>query len=178
MTARAASAVVEIVPMRRRHVSAVMRTDAQVYDHPWTRELYLSELGQTDSRRYVVALAGRRVVGAAGLMMGDDAAHVSTVVVHPEWHGRGVGSALMLHLAEEARGLGLQTLSLEVAADNHAAQALYRRFGFAPAGVRKGYYRSRDGTSATDALVMWVHDVGGAEYAARLDAIRREKEQR
>jgi hypothetical protein len=30
----------------------------------------------------------------------------------------------------------------------------------APVGVRKQYYRDED------ALIMWVHDIDGAEYAA------------
>ena len=44
---------------------------------------------------------------------------------------------------------------------NDAAQAMYRRFGFAPAGVRKNYYLETN----EDALVMWAHDVDTGEYA-------------
>ena len=36
----------------------------------------------------------------------------------------------------------------------------------APVGVRKQYYRDED------ALIMWVHDIDGAEYGERLAAIR------
>ena len=52
---------------------------------------------------------------------------------------------------------------------NDGAQALYRGFGFAPAGVRKGYYVETN----EDAMVMWVHDVDQPEYRDRLDAIER-----
>jgi ribosomal-protein-alanine N-acetyltransferase len=37
-----------------------------------------------------------------------------------------------------------------VAVDNEVAQRLYRRHGFAPAGIRRGYYQP----SNTDALTM------------------------
>src|SRR5205807_1279621 len=50
---------------------------------------------------------------------------------------------------------------------NRGAQELYRRFGFAPAGVRKGYY----GDNGEDALVMWAHDVATEAYAARVDGL-------
>ena len=53
---------------------------------------------------------------------------------------------------------------------NEPAQALYRRFGFAPAGVRKGYYRD----PVEDALVLWAHDIHLPEYAERLAAIEAE----
>ena len=44
---------------------------------------------------------------------------------------------------------------------------MYRQFGFAPAGVRKGYYVETN----EDAIVMWAHDVDTDEYANRLAAI-------
>ena len=50
---------------------------------------------------------------------------------------------------------------------NEGAQALYRHFGFAPAGVRKGYYVETN----EDAMVMWAHDVDQPEYHERLDDI-------
>jgi ribosomal-protein-alanine N-acetyltransferase len=47
---------------------------------------------------------------------------------------------------------------------------MYRRFGYAPAGIRKNYYSE----SNEDALVMWAHDTDLPAYAERLDAIERE----
>ena len=46
-------------------------------------------------------------------------------------------------------------LTLEVRMSNSGAQALYQRFGFVPAGVRRGYYPE----TREDALVMWANDV-------------------
>ena len=50
----------------------------------------------------------------------------------------------------EATARGAERVGLEVRTDNAPAQALYRRFGFAPVGVRRGYYQP----SGADALVM------------------------
>jgi ribosomal-protein-alanine N-acetyltransferase len=58
-------------------------------------------------------------------------------------------------------------MTLEVRVSNTAAIGLYRRFGFAPAGVRAGYY----GDDGEDALVMWAHDIAGPAFAARLDEL-------
>ncbi len=59
------------------------------------------------------------------------------------------------------RAGGTKHISLEVAANNEPAQALYRRFGFAPVAVRKNYYP----VTGQDALVMWVYDIDSEEYA-------------
>ena len=61
-------------------------------------------------------------------------------------------------------------LTLEVRPSNHGAQELYRRFGFAPEGMRKLYYRDPD----EDGLIMWAHDIDEPAYLSRLRAIETE----
>ena len=58
--------------------------------------------------------------------------------------------------------------TLEVRASSTGAQALYRAFGFAPAGVRAQYYENTE-----DAIVMWCHDIQSPAYAERLAGLRR-----
>jgi ribosomal-protein-alanine N-acetyltransferase len=50
---------------------------------------------------------------------------------------------------------------------NSGAQVLYQRFGFVPAGVRKGYYPE----TGEDALVMWANDIDTAVFHERLRRI-------
>jgi ribosomal-protein-alanine N-acetyltransferase len=164
MTAPAA-APVRIAPMRRRHLRAVLRTEARVYPRPWTVGLYLGELAQPDDRRrYVVARVGGTVVGHAGMIVAVDEAHVTTVAVDPDWQRRGVGARLVLDLLADARARGLVGVTLEVRAGNDAARSLYRRFGFVDEGVRRGYY-PEDGE---DAVIMWLRDLQGDRVAVRL----------
>ena len=73
-------------------------------------------------------------------MFVDDEAHVTTIATAPDFQRRGVATGLLLDAVATSRAQGVRHLSLEVAAGNERAQALYRRFGFAPVGVRKGYY--------------------------------------
>jgi ribosomal-protein-alanine N-acetyltransferase len=70
-------------------------------------------------------------------------------------------------LARAAPALGVRHLTLEVRVGNDPAQGLYRRFGFAPVGVRKNYYAE----TGEDAIIMWVRDIDTPAYAERLDAI-------
>ena len=158
---------VVLAPMRRRHVRSVVRIEEQVYPRPWSAGLFLSELGQRDQRTYLVAKVEGRVVGYGGVMYVLPDAHVTTLAVDPAWHRNAIGTRLLVALSRAAIAKGATALTLEVRSSNAAAQALYRRFGFAPAGVRKGYY----GDTGEDALVMWAHDTDSAAFAERLDAI-------
>ena len=158
---------VQIVPMRRRHLRSVLRIEAQVYPRPWSLSLFMSELALHGSRAYYVARVDGIVVGYTGLMLSGDDAHVTTIAVDPAWHRHKIGSRLLLTLAQEARMRGSRHLTLEVRVSNDAAQAMYRQFGFAPAGIRKGYYIETN----EDALVMWAEDVDTEAYWDRLGAI-------
>ena len=158
---------VHISPMRRRHLRSVLRIEAQVYPRPWSLGLFMSELALRSSRTYVVARIGGAVVGYGGLMLSAGDAHVTTIAVDPSWHRHQIGTRVLLVLARQGIARGADGLTLEVRMSNEPAQAMYRMFGFTPAGVRKNYYVETN----EDALVMWAHDVQEPEYAARLDEI-------
>jgi [ribosomal protein S18]-alanine N-acetyltransferase len=159
---------VRIEPMRRRHVPAVARLEKLVSTNPWSADLFRGELALPEVQRaYRVARSGGRLVGYGGLMFVVDEAHVTTLSVHPDVQGQGIGTRLLAAQVREALDRGTQALTLEVRASNEAAKALYRRFGFAPAGVRRNYYAE----VGEDALIMWAHDIAGPEYGERLAAI-------
>jgi ribosomal-protein-alanine N-acetyltransferase len=164
---RSAPLPVRVGPMRRRHLASVLRIERQVYPRPWTIGLYLGELALPGSRVYLVARLANRVVGYGGLMLALDEGHVTTLAVDPALHGHQLGTRLLLQLAHRAVARGATSLTLEVRMSNEPAKNLYRKFGFAPAGVRKNYYPEVN----EDALVMWAHDVHTADYASRLARI-------
>lgn len=158
---------VRIVPLRRRHLRQVVRIEEDAYPQPWSATLFLSEIAQRSSRRYTVALIGPMVVGYCGLMLVGDEGHVTTLTVDPRWQRRGIGTLMLLDLARAAPGVGARHLTLEVRVGNTAAHVIYRRFGFAPAGVRKNYYPE----TGEDAIVMWARDIDSPVYADRLSGI-------
>jgi ribosomal-protein-alanine N-acetyltransferase len=160
---------VHVVPMRRRHLRAVLRIEHQVYPRPWSHSLFVSELALRSTRAYIVAKVGRDVVGYAGLMMSLSDGHVTTIAVDPAWHRNHVGTRLLLALAQEAIARGATALTLEARLSNKSAQEMYRRFGFVPVGVRKGYYAD----TGEDALVMWAYDVDTPAYAELLRGLER-----
>ena len=158
---------VVIGPMRRRHLRSVLRIESKVYPRPWSMGLFMSELAQREARTYLVARVGSTVVGYAGMMYVLEDGHVTTIAVDPAWHRHSIGSRLLLALADAGLARGIENMTLEVRLFNEPAKELYRRFGFVPAGIRKGYYVE----TGEDALVMWANDLGTDDMAARRDAL-------
>ena len=137
--------------MRWWHVEQLLPVERALFgEEPWTARTFWSELGQLDTRHYVVALSGEEVVGYAGLCDYPDEAWVQTMAVAPAARGQGLGARLLLELLDEAARRGQRTVRLEVRSDNAPAQRLYERHGFVREGVRRGYYQP----SGTDAVLM------------------------
>lgn len=66
-----------------------------------------------------------------------------SIVVDKECRGQSIGSNLLKHLIDNCCYQG-KTITLEVAVDNLAAIALYKKFGFIVENVRKCYYNGVD----------------------------------
>ncbi|HXQ18905.1 MAG TPA: ribosomal protein S18-alanine N-acetyltransferase [Acidimicrobiales bacterium] len=158
----------DLSPMRRRDVKAVLAIEGNVFPEPWSATIFSSELALRHGRSYKVAKDGRRLVGYRGLMFVGEEAHLTTLAVAPDYQRRGVATVLLIDAVHTALGEGARHLSLEVATGNEKAQALYRRFGFMPVGIRKGYYP----VTGEDAFVMWAYDLDSAAYAERLAGIQ------
>lgn len=154
-----------IRPLVEDDLDSILRIEAATYPTPWTKGIFLDELA-APGRIYLVAEADAEVVGYSGLMLVHPEAHVTSVTVDPQRRRSRIGTRLMLRICEEALAASANSLTLEVRVSNRNAQALYERFGMAPVGVRKRYYKDED------ALVMWVHDIDSDEYRARLGEIQ------
>lgn len=152
--------------MRWWHIEQLLPIERQLFQpEPWTAHHFWSELGQVDTRHYLVAIdanvlpggpesgsGGRTqggVVGYAGLCAYPDEAFVQTMAVAPQVQRLGLGALLLEALLAEAARRGQSRVLLEVRADNEAAQRLYTRYGFARSAVRRGYY-----PGGVDAWVM------------------------
>lgn len=157
-----------VEPLRRRHLSGVMPIEQASYPKPWSMNVFQSELEmmRRGERTYLVARVGSTVVGYAGLLYAADDAHVTNIAVAAFHHRRGVATRLLAELAWAAIRHGSTGLTLEVRVSNTSAQALYERFGFHAAGVRKRYYENVE-----DAIVMWCHGILEASYRERLCAL-------
>jgi ribosomal-protein-alanine N-acetyltransferase len=153
-----------IRPLTLEDLDRVVALEAANQPAPWSEGVFRDELS-AENRVYLAADEDG-VVGFGGVMLVDDEAHVTNLLVEPEWRGRGIGVELMLGLIDAALQEGARHITLEVRSENEAARTLYARLGLAPVGVRKGYYGD------DDALILWAHDIDGPEYRERLEGLR------
>lgn len=148
-------AVISIRPLDVTDVGGVLELEEANQPQPWTEGMFNEEIS-AENRTYLVA-EDDVIVGFGGVMVVGDEAHVTNLLVSPDRRGDGIGNRLMVDLIEAAISEGARHMTLEVRSQNVAARALYARLGFAPVGVRPGYYDD------DDALIMWIHDIDTLE---------------
>ncbi len=159
--------ILRIEKLRRRDLRQVLRIESAVFPEPWSPAVFNSELALRKGRLYRAAWAGDEMAGYIGFMIVDDEAHMTTIATAPGYQRSGVATTMIVDAFHTLLESGVKHVSLEVAANNEPAQALYRRFGFAPVAVRKNYYP----VTGQDALVMWAYDIDSDQYATRLEEL-------
>jgi ribosomal-protein-alanine N-acetyltransferase len=172
-------------------VPAVVAIDRLSFPTPWPASSYLYELIENRNSFYSVLArqgtdrrphtrrrwfrwiqevldipGGDEVIGYVGFRTYRGEAHITTIAVHPEWRGRGLGERLLLETMEAAVQLGAQRATLEVRQSNRVAQHMYGKYGFQFTGTRKGYYHDGE-----DAWLMAAH-VGANGYQGTLQLLR------
>ena len=144
------SVALEIRSLGLSDLDAIEDIEQRAYPTPWSRSMFASELAKPTSI-CLGAFEGEQLVGYIVNSRYVDAWHVMNVAVDPDRQRRGIATALIERLfdltaADERRGY-----TLEVRVSNEDAIRLYRKLGFEPRGIRRGYYTD----NREDALIMW-----------------------
>ena len=121
----------------------------------WGEREYDALFAAEAPRRMVLVAAEEasgKIMGLVIARCADDEWEIENVVVAGEQRRRGVGSALVHELVQEARRSGAAAVLLEVRESNAAARRLYEKAGFNAVGRRPGYYRK----PPEDALLLKI----------------------
>ena len=118
-----------IEKLKRRDLRYVLPIESVVFPEPWSVAVFNSELALRHGRLYRGAWDGHQLAGYIGFLIVGEEAHITTITVAPTYQRAGVASALIIDGIRTLLLSGVKHLSLEVAANNEPAQALYRRFG-------------------------------------------------
>jgi [ribosomal protein S18]-alanine N-acetyltransferase len=119
---------------------------------PWDAKAIREIAGLAGFFAVIVRESAEPVAFAFAFGFGDEY-EIASVGVVPQRRRSGIGTVVIDALCAEVRRRGRRSIVLEVAADNAAAQSLYRACGFVRAGWRPQYYLRR-GQPAVDALVL------------------------
>jgi ribosomal-protein-alanine N-acetyltransferase len=146
--------VTPLEPLQIRRLSyadlpQVIAIERRAFPTPWSLAMFVLELSKPSGICLAATRSGR-IVGYLVCSRYDTVWHVMNVAVHDGLRREGIATALLSHLFERADGPGAQ-YTLEVRTSNAPAIALYERFGFRSAGLRRGYYHD----NREDAVIMW-----------------------
>jgi ribosomal-protein-alanine N-acetyltransferase len=151
-----------IRPLAYADLPQVIAVERQAFPTPWSLAMFVLELSKP-SGICLAATLGNRVVGYLICSRYAPVWHLMNVAVDARARRRGVATALIKRLFEEADAESAQ-YTLEVRMSNRPAIAMYERFGFHAGGRRRGYYHD----NREDALIMWrTVDGDGARSKAR-----------
>ena len=141
---------IEIRTLSLADLGDIEAIERRAYRTPWSRSMFASELSKATSI-CLGAFEHGRLVGYTINSRYVDAWHVMNVAVDPDWHHRGIATALLTRLFELTEDDAQRGYTLEVRVSNQDAIDLYEKLGFEARGVRRGYYTD----NREDALIMW-----------------------
>lgn len=127
----------------------VIAIERRAFTTPWSLAMFVLELSKATGV-CLAALRGERLVGYLVCSRYDTVWHVMNVAVDDRLRRDGIATVLIEDLFATLDQPGAQ-YTLEVRTSNTPAIELYERFGFRPAGRRRGYYHD----NREDAVIMW-----------------------
>jgi len=130
----------------------------------WSLSAYEREMTSPHSALLGAIADGKLLLGFGCLWRVAEEAHLTMLVVHPDYQGQGVGKYLLWGLLQEAVHRRAEWAVLEVRESNHRALRLYSYFGFVEVGKRKNYYQD----TGESALILWRKGLLLPEFATQL----------
>ena len=134
-----------------KDIKNIAELDKRCFKMPWSEDSFRYEIKSNDLALYIVAEIETEIVGYAGMWLIVDEGHITNVAVSPDYRKKGIGEALVSVILDVSEREGISRQTLEVRESNEPALCLYKKFGFVPEGIRKGYYEDNH----EDAIIMW-----------------------
>ena len=139
-------------PMHIDDLEVIMEIEHASFSTPWSLVAFKAELKDNEYARYFCLELNGQVIGYMGVWFILDEGHITNIAISPNYRGQHWGEFLMRSVMGLMVDEGMERMTLEVRVSNCPAQSLYKRLGFATAGVRKGYYAD----TGEDAMIMWA----------------------
>ena len=136
----------------KKHVGDVFALEKACFAHPWTYNMFYTDICENDITEYIIAEIDGVHVGYGGMWIILDEAHITNICTHPNFRRRGIASMLLSKLMSIAASKGADRMTLEVRVSNVAAMKLYESMGFHVCGKRNCYYSD----NGEDAYILWV----------------------
>ena len=144
---------------RQKTIEAVVNIELLVQPHDaWTYQTLVEMLAQDSMDMLMIyeqedKADNNKVIGYCLYQVIFEQAEILRIGTHPDYQRQGIASQIFAQLNEELISNQVESLLLEVRADNAPAIALYEQQAFAVIHTRKNYYQVPH-QPAVDALIM------------------------
>ena len=135
---------IEIKKMNKNHLEEIKENLETEFDDFWNYNILKEELS-SDSSKYIVAITKSEVIGFAGIKFALDQVDIMNIVTRKNYRNKGVGTLLLRELISICKEFKANSIFLEVSEDNEPAIKLYKKLGFENVGIRKNYYKDKNG---------------------------------
>ena len=131
-------------------IDIVLDIERQSNPYPWT----INNFKDCIEKGYysLVLKEAKQVIGFAILSVSTEESHLLNIGLTALRRGQGLGRELLEKMIMAAEVMGSKKIFLEVRVSNIIAIDLYKASGFKEIGLRKNYYRLKDGRE--DAILM------------------------
>ena len=106
-----------------------------------------SQVSNQGSRVENIYPGNWQMAGFVMLRLVAGEAEIITLGIVPDFQGRRIARRVLIAVFEILASKDIGQVFLEVREDNERAKKLYNSLGFEKTGIRKGYYRKKDGTT-------------------------------
>jgi ribosomal-protein-alanine N-acetyltransferase len=145
-----AGSAVRIRRLAYSDLPAVIGIERRSFVTPWSLAMFVLELSKPSGICLATVDDQGTLIGYLVCSRYDEVWHLMNVAVDPARRRERIATDLIEQLFEDAGADARFTL--EVRVSNTAAIAMYERFGFRSAGLRRRYYHD----NGEDALIMWL----------------------
>ena len=141
---------VEYDYFREKDIDTVLDIERESNPFPWT----IKNFQDCIEKGYysLVLKEDKKVIGFAILSVSTEESHLLNIGLTSSKRGRGLGRELLEKMIMAANVMGSKKIFLEVRISNVIAIDLYKASGFKEIGLRKKYYRLKEGRE--DAILM------------------------
>ena len=122
------------------------------------------------SNQGIVTRPYQIIHGYASMWLMVDEAHLTSIAVRETHRRQGIGELLLIFIIDMSLQVNAHVVTLEARSSNIAAQALYKKYGFAKVGLRRRYY-SEDGE---DAVIMTTEPIASTSYQAKFQKLKQQ----
>ncbi len=145
---------------KKKHMKQLLPQIAEVEQQvqgkgAWSRDTFTAMLENEHNHLLMMRTdeESKPVVAYCLYQVMFESAEILRMGTHPKWQRQGIAQSLLARLFQELTELEVESLMLEVRANNKPAIKLYEKNGFEQIDIRKGYYSQEKGP-AIDALIM------------------------